>query len=104
MHQDWEPSKNISERLKATGIDSNQIPTLERKAIVGEFISYWLTREGSQHRQSEWDHKLVQQIIKHQRTPKPVAANDSSSSIPNTRAEARREITESVMDIGNIDW
>lgn len=62
MHIGWKPSANFADRLRLTGIDHETIPADQRKLLVGEFVSYWLGQSGRAHRQSQWDHKLIQHI------------------------------------------
>lgn len=62
MHIGWKPSANFADRLRLTGIDHEAIPADQRKLLVGEFVSYWLGQPGRSHRQSQWDHKLIQHI------------------------------------------
>lgn len=63
MHIGWKPSANFADRLRLTGIDHETIPVEQRKLLVGEFVSYWLGQPGRTHRQSQWDHKLIQHIV-----------------------------------------
>lgn len=61
MHQSWSPSPYFHDRCKMAGIPVHVIAEDAFHFLVGEFKSYWLTRNDKKT-QSEWDHKLLRQL------------------------------------------
>ena len=59
----WQPTAIFSDLLTQSGIDVVKIPNAVTDELVGEFISYWVSRPERHHSQPKWHHKLRQQFI-----------------------------------------
>ena len=62
MWMDWQPSDGFSDRLRASGIQHNDVVPEQWKSILGDFVSYWVTVPGRMYRQAQWEHKLLQHV------------------------------------------
>lgn len=107
MHPTWKPSASLSDRLQLAGIKLEDLDPDQRKLIFGEFVSYWLGQPGRTCRQSEWEHKLIQAVLKHvadkNRSP-PDQPTRSVVNLDTSRQQTRQEVTASVMDIQDTNW
>jgi hypothetical protein len=65
MNLDWKTSEAFAKRLAIHQIRPEQVFA----GWVGEFVSYWQTRPNIVLTQSEWEHKLLQNIISRLKNP-----------------------------------
>jgi hypothetical protein len=59
----WHPSESFADLCTMSGIDTERIHPATQTMIFGEFKSYWLG-ESDCLRQSKWEHKLLQWLIR----------------------------------------
>jgi hypothetical protein len=105
IHTEWRPSETTYQML-----DKQNIPKHFADAKIDEFIAYWLERD---RREVSWDPHFIRLIkrewVKQQGREARVAERGVSEKPDeryqaDNRAERRQRVTESLMDIKNIDW
>lgn len=90
MDLDWQPSAQMAARLKISGVP----PDILTNESLGEFKSYWLTRD-DELTHDQWEHKLVQCLMNlHRRV-----SHENRGEHRNSRDAVRAAI-----DSGDKSW
>lgn len=81
MSVDWVPGEFFDDRCRMSAIDLERVDQQRLAALLGEFKSYWMNQQRSM-RHNQWEHKLLQQVIRKRDEGKLYAEHQQTGQKP----------------------